>query len=134
MGFPANAAATIALWRLPVLGDQPELLMMLWSMSVVWFFGAVMLWGIGVGGFSVAGWRSGHMPRWLSVLGMLVGVVGVVGGIGVNFLLRHELLAGALLSTFGLLLPVWLVATSIILIRDTRGAGVVLDEVAGPLS
>ena len=128
VGFSANSAATIALWRLPMLDDQPQLLTMLWSMSVVLFFGAVMLWGVGVAGFSLAGWRSERMPRWLAALGILVGAVGVVGGIGVNSLLSRELLAGAVLSAFGLLLPFWLVATSIILIRDGKRARLVMGE------
>lgn len=122
IGFPANSAAAIALWRLPVLEDQTQLLTMLWSMSAVWFFGAVMLWGIGVGSFSVAGWQSRRMPRWLSALGIVVGAVGVVSGVGVNPLVHRELLAALALSTFGLLLPVWLVATSIMLLRDRGGA------------
>jgi hypothetical protein len=104
---------------------------MLWSMSAVWFFGAVLLWGLGVGAFSVAGWQSARMPRWLAALGILVGTLGVVGGVGVSLLLSRELLAGAILSTFGLLLPVWLVTISIILIRDSRGAPrPVVDEAA----
>jgi hypothetical protein len=130
VGFPANSAATIALWRLPVLEEQPQSLTMLWSMNVVWFFGAVMSWGIGVGSFSVAGWRSGRMPRWLSALGLLIGAVGVFCGIGVNALVSRELLAGAVLSMFGLLLPVWLVATSIMLIRDGRAPRPLMDEAA----
>jgi hypothetical protein len=130
IGFVANSAATIALWRLPVLEEQPQLATMLWSMSVVWFFGAVMLWGIGVGSFSVAGWQSGRMPRWLAALGILVGAVGVACGVGVNALVGRVLLAGALLSIFGLLLPVWLVATSILLIRDGRTRRSLVEEAA----
>jgi hypothetical protein len=128
IGFPANSAATIALWRLPVLEEQSQLLTMLWSMSAVWFFGAVLLWGVGVGSFSVAGWQSARMPRWLAGLGILVGALGVVGGVGVSLFLSRELLAGAILSTISLLLPVWLVTISVILIRDSRRARMVMDE------
>jgi hypothetical protein len=87
-----------------------------------------MLWGVGVGSFSVAGWQSGRMPRWLSALGIAVGAVGVTSGVVVNALVNRELLAGAILATFGLLLPIWLVGTSIILLRAARGPRLSSDE------
>ena len=72
--------------------------------------------------FSIAGWQSGRMPRWLSTLGLVVSMVGVVSGVAVNPIVQRELLAAAALSTFGLLLPVWLVAISIMLLRDAGAA------------
>ena len=79
-----------------------------------------MLWGIGIASFSLAGWQASRMQRWLSVLGWLVGALGVGSGIGATFLVSRDLLAGAALSGFGLLAPIWILTVSLSLLRAAK--------------
>jgi hypothetical protein len=120
LGFPANAATTIALWRLSSLQDQPELATMLWSMTVVLFPGALMMWGVGIAGFSIGGWQSARMRLWLAALGWFIGALGIGSAVAASALLSREVLAGVVLSAFGLLAPVWVVAVSVGLVRAAK--------------
>ncbi|HMM94535.1 hypothetical protein [Phycicoccus sp.] len=63
-------------------------------------------WGIGLGGL-----RNATLPTWFSVATIVLGVIGVLGP------------AGALVQ---LVLPLWLIAASVLVARRRRGAGLSL--------
>lgn len=119
LGIVANSGATIALWRLPQLSEQTELATMLWSTTVVLFNGLLVLYGVGVGAFSLAGRASGRMPRWLWILGVTFGAIGIATGAGINAVVTREWAAGIVYTAFGLL-SVWVAATSVLLLRAGR--------------
>ena len=119
LGIVANSGVTIALWRLPQLSEQMELATMLWSTTVVLFNTLLVLYGVGVGGFSLAGRASGRMPRWVWILGVTFGAIGIATGAGVGAVVTRAWAAGLVYFAFALLL-VWVAATSVLLLRAGR--------------
>jgi hypothetical protein len=47
----------------------------------VLFTAEIVAWSILILGFSVAGWRSGTLPRWLTAIGLLQVVAGMLTGV-----------------------------------------------------
>ena len=121
VGIVANSAETIAFWRLETLGEQPELLTMLWSFSTVLFNAAMVLWAVGITGFSLAGRAAGSMPKWLWTLGLVAGAFGVATGGGISLVVTLGWAEGLAFVGFVLII-VWVWATSILLLRANRPA------------
>lgn len=117
LGIVANSGATIALWRLPLLAEQTELATTLWSTTVVLFNTLLVLYGVGVGGFSLAGRAAARMPRWLWMLGVTFGAIGIAAGAGVNLVVTRAWAGGLVYSAFGLM-GIWFAATSVLLLRS----------------
>jgi hypothetical protein len=45
------------------------------------FTGEVVAWSFVILGFSIAGWRSTTLPRWISTLGFLHVIAGMLSGV-----------------------------------------------------
>jgi hypothetical protein len=119
LGLAANSAGSIAFWRIESLSEQPELATMLWSITVVYFFALYVPYSVGVVGFSLAGRASARMPKWLWILGLAFGSIGLASVLAINLVVADDRIAGAALSAY-LLFLVWLVGVSVVMLR-TRG-------------
>jgi hypothetical protein len=59
------------------------------------------------------------MPKWLWILGLAFGSIGLASVLAINLVVADDRIAGAALSAY-LLFLVWLVGVSVVMLR-TRG-------------
>lgn len=78
VGTVNNGVATAAFVDLPVFAEHPELRLLLWDLSYVVFMAARLEWAGITTGFSIAGWQSGALPRWLCFVGLIAGFTALV--------------------------------------------------------
>ena len=88
LGTVNNFIQTAAFVELPVFAEHPELRGLLLSLSYVGFGGASRLvLGAFCAGFSIAGWQSKTLPRWLCIVGLLSAAASVVTAVAIADLL-----------------------------------------------
>jgi hypothetical protein len=76
-GAISNAVLTFAYLSFAKLSEQPEHFMLEWKLSRVLFTVGQLFWGLMIGGFSIAGWQSAAVPKWLVIPGLLFAALGV---------------------------------------------------------
>ena len=79
-GIITNGIETFAFLNLNLLSQQQELFWLLFRLTRVLFTAELVTWSIVIFGFSIAGWRSTTIPKWLVVLGLLNAVAGMLSG------------------------------------------------------
>jgi hypothetical protein len=62
----------------------------LYRLTRILFTAEVVTWSVLILGFSVAGWRSATIPRWLSALGFLQVSAGMLSGVFITSALAGE--------------------------------------------
>ena len=62
----------------PDISTQPVLFLFLFRLTRVLFTAEVVLWSILILGFSMAGYYSGSVPKWLSILGFINVTAGIL--------------------------------------------------------
>jgi hypothetical protein len=87
VGTVNNGVETAAFVNLSVFAEHPELRRLLWSLSAVVFAAVRLVWAAINTGFSVGGWLSGALPRWLCIVGLLSAVSSLVSAVGIAPLL-----------------------------------------------
>ena len=88
LGTVNNLIQTAAFLELSIFSEHPELRTLLWSLSGVGFGGASRLvLGAFCAGFSIAGWQSGALPRWLCIVGLLSALSSLVTAVAIAALL-----------------------------------------------
>jgi hypothetical protein len=87
VGTVNNGVETAAFINLSVFAEHPELRKLLWSLSGVVFEAVRLVWAAINTGFSVGGWLSGALPRWLCIVGLLSAVSCLVTAVGIAPLL-----------------------------------------------
>jgi hypothetical protein len=87
VGTVNNGVETAAFIDLSVFAEHPELRRLLWSLSGVVFAAVRLEWAAINTGFSVGGWLSGALPRWLCIVGLLSAVSSLVSAVGIAPLL-----------------------------------------------
>ena len=79
-GMITNGIETLAFLNISLLSQQQELFWLLFRLTRVLFTAEIVTWSIVILGFSIAGWRSTTIPRWLVALGLLNVVAGMLSG------------------------------------------------------
>jgi len=79
--FIANSIETFAFLGFHFLADNPELFWSVYYSTRVLFNAEILAWAIAILGFSLAGWFSGALPRWISILGFVASPLGLISGI-----------------------------------------------------
>ena len=80
-GIVTNGVEILAFLNTAPVSQSPDLFWLLFRLTRVLFTAEVVTWSILILGFSVAGWRSATLPRWLSALGVLQVVAGMTAGV-----------------------------------------------------
>ena len=79
-GVITNGIEMLAFLNTDLLSKQQELFWLLFRLTRVLFTAEVVTWSFVILGFSIAGWRSTTIPRWLAVLGLLNVAAGMLSG------------------------------------------------------
>jgi hypothetical protein len=87
VGTVNNGVETAAFVDMSVLTEHPELRKLLWSLSGVVFMAVRVVWAAINTGFSIGGWLSGALPRWLCIVGLLSAVACLISAVGIAPLL-----------------------------------------------
>lgn len=80
-GVITNGIEILAFLDIDLLARQQELFWLLFRLTRVLFTAEVVTWSILILGFSIAGWLSATIPKWLGVLGLLNVVAGMLTGV-----------------------------------------------------
>lgn len=108
-GVIANGVEILAFMHTPIVVGNQELFWLVFRLSRVLFTAEVVLWSFMILGFSVAGWLTNRLPRWLAILGF----AQVAGGMSTGVFIGSVMAEGSALiladatSLLGLL---WLIA------------------------
>ena len=62
------------------ISQHPTLFWLLFRLTRILFAAEVVTWSIAILGFSIAGWYSATIPKWLVVLGLLQATAGMLTG------------------------------------------------------
>ncbi len=79
-GVIANGIEILAFLNIDLLSKQQELFWLLFRLTRVLFTAEVVTWSFVILGFSIAGWRSSTIPKWLVALGLLNVAAGMLSG------------------------------------------------------
>jgi hypothetical protein len=80
-GIITNGIEILAFSNTPLVAQDQELFWLLFRLTRVLFTAEIVTWSILILGFSVAGWRSGTIPRWIAALGLLQVTAGMLSGV-----------------------------------------------------
>lgn len=111
-GLVTNGIEALAFLGDPILAAEPDLFWLVFRLTRVLFTAEVVIWSFLILGFSVAGWLTGGLPRWISVLGFLQVAAGVVSGVFVRSVLAEggAVPAADVAAVLGLL---WFLSTGV---------------------
>lgn len=79
-GVVTNGIEMLAFLNTDLLSQQQELFWLLYRLTRVLFTAEVVTWSILILGFSIAGWRSASLPKWLAALGLAHVAAGMLTG------------------------------------------------------
>ncbi len=71
------------------LGEDPKLFWLLFQITRVLFTAEIVTWTILILGFSIAGWSSSMLPKWLAGFGLLSATSGVLTGVFIVSILNE---------------------------------------------
>jgi len=80
-GMITNGIEALAFLGIDGIADRPDLFWALFSLTRVLFTAEVVAWGIFIFGFSVAGWCSRRLPRWIAALGFAHAAAAMLSGV-----------------------------------------------------
>jgi hypothetical protein len=87
-GIITNGIEILAFMDFGQLSEDPSLFWLVFYLTRILFTGEIVAWGLVIGGFSVAGWQSSTLPRWLSILGFLSAIASLASGVFIVSILR----------------------------------------------
>ena len=79
-----NGVETLAFLDYERLSNSPELFWLLFHATRVLFTAEVVTWAVFILGFSVAGWKTGTLPKLLGGLGGVCALAGVVSAVSIG--------------------------------------------------
>lgn len=79
--FITNGIETFAFLDFGLQGERPELFWSVFHTTRVLFTAEIVAWSILIFGFSIAGWRSGKVPKAVATLGYVASALGLVSGV-----------------------------------------------------
>jgi hypothetical protein len=89
-GVITNGVEILAFLNVPLISQSEDLFWLLYRLTRILFTAEVVTWSVLILGFSVAGWRSATIPRWLSALGFLQVSAGMLSGVFITSALAGE--------------------------------------------
>lgn len=92
-GIVTNGVEILAFLNVPPISQNPDLFWLLFRLTRVLFTAEVVTWSILILGFSVAGWRSATLPRWILALGFLQVAAGMIAGVFITSALSGDQVA-----------------------------------------
>lgn len=87
-GIITNGIEILAFMDFNQLSGDSTLFWFAFYMTRILFTGEIVAWGLLIGGFSVAGWQSSTLPRWLTVLGFLSATGSLASGLFIVSILK----------------------------------------------
>jgi len=115
MGTITNTIQAMPFLNFANLSERPEQVMLLWNLSSLLFRTAMLLAGLMILGFSIAGWQSATFPRWLSVAGLLVAASALFTSVFIAWTMTGA--SEPLLLARDVLGLVWQLGASVIMLR-----------------
>jgi hypothetical protein len=82
-GVIANGIEIVAFHSAPLLVQNEDLFQLIFRLTRVLFTAEVVTWTFAILGFSLAGWLSRRLPRWIAGLGLLQAALGMVSGVSI---------------------------------------------------
>lgn len=76
-----NGIEILAFFDFNRLGEDPRLFWLLFQITRVLFTAEIVTWAILILGFSMAGWSSSMLPKWLAGFGLLSATAGILTGV-----------------------------------------------------
>lgn len=70
----------LAFLNIDLISEQQDLFWLLFRLTRVLFTAEIVTWSILILGFSIAGWRSKTIPKWMAALGLLNVAAGMLTG------------------------------------------------------
>jgi hypothetical protein len=98
------------------VSEQRDVFLALWAVTHVLFSAAPVGTAAMVTGFSLAGWRSGALPTWLVALGFIFAAATIISCVGIVSAMTGGW-AAKVMSMFIPLSLVWLLSTSVLMVR-----------------
>ena len=80
-GIVTNGIEMLAFLNTDEISQEPKLFWLLFQLTRVLFTAEVVTWSIVILGFSVAGWTSRTLPRWITLLGLINVAAGMLFGV-----------------------------------------------------
>lgn len=80
-GVVTNGIEILAFLNIPLIAQGQDLFWLLFRLTRILFTAEVVTWSILILGFSVSGWCSATMPKWISVLGFVQVAAGMTSGV-----------------------------------------------------
>ncbi|MFT5422283.1 MAG: hypothetical protein ACI89L_000040 [Phycisphaerales bacterium] len=76
-----NGIETLVFLDTDIVSTNDDVFWGLFNTTRVLFTAEACTWGVFIGGFSMAGWLSATLPKWLCALGLVPTVFGVLTGV-----------------------------------------------------
>lgn len=128
-----NGIETFVFLDANLVATSADVFWALFGTTRVLFTAEIVTWAILIGGFSAAGWASATLPRWLSLLGLVPTILGVLSGVLIGSVMTggRAVLVIDIASLSGL---VWFLCTGVYLILrgDTVANGSRADDLSAP--
>jgi hypothetical protein len=118
-GTITNSVESMAFLNFADLSEQPEHLMSQWNLSRVLFRAGQLHWGLMFAGFTIAGWQSATLPRWLAIPGLLFAALGLFDVVFIAWIMSGSA-PELLLWTPDLLGVFWLLCASLVMLRRAK--------------
>jgi Domain of unknown function (DUF4386) len=119
-GVIANTLLTMTYLNFANLSEQPEHFMLQRNLSRLLFSVGQLFWGLMIAGFSIAGWQSATVPRWLVIPGLLFAALGLFNAVLIAWIMTGgrapelHLWAQTFLGSF------WVLGVSILMVRRAK--------------
>lgn len=77
----ANGIEVLAFYDFARLSEEPNLFWLLFYVVRVLFTAEIVAWGLVIFGFSMAGYQSVRLPRWITALGFVSAAACLISGV-----------------------------------------------------
>jgi hypothetical protein len=84
----ANGIEVFAFYDFSLLSEEASLFWLLFHMVRVLFTAEIVAWGVFILGFSMAGFQSARLPRWITLLGIACSAACMLSGVFVVSILK----------------------------------------------
>lgn len=114
-GIMTNGLETLSYLNIELLNKNQELFWLLRNITRTLFAAEFVPWAIVIFGFSMAGWRSSTIPKWLVFLGFLISTTGMLIGLFiVNILINGWATIFFTVTSLGMM--IWFTSVGILML------------------
>jgi hypothetical protein len=122
-GVIANTIQTTALMSSANVSGQSEHSALLWDLGSV-LFAVEPIWaGLMFVGFSVAGWQSATLPKWLAIPALLCAALNVTVAVSIVWVMTGHPAAELLRWARSILGLIWFLSACVVLVRRASPTG-----------